>query len=309
MSTQHTHLARLRTRWSAIGAAVAITLGAGGFGLAQAAVSTGEKPITVTIEAERILDTRDNLGLAGKFAHATPRDLQVTGEVAVAPSGMKTVVPADAVGVLVNVTVVSPSHAGFLALRPAGATGAPDTSTVNFFPGTVEPNAATVDLGPGGKIQIWVQTASASGNADVLVDIVGYTIDHNHNDIYYTKEQVNALTSDIIPSGTTVTGNAGFGSAATAVGEVHQISVSMPSIAPSPITTVVFASSDATCTGSAAAPTAPPGKVCLYDYGVSNLTKAAGTALHQGDRAFYIGGTSLAAGTVSLFLTWAYTAP
>ena len=186
-------LARVRTRWSAVGAAVAITLGAGGIGLAQAAVGTGDKPITVTIEAERILDTRDDLGLTGAFASETPRDLQVTGDVDVASgAAKKTVVPAGASAVLVNVTTVNPSGDGFVSLRPAGATGAPSTSTVNFTPGSVEPNAATVDLSADGKIQIYAFIVGAAPSVHVLIDVVGYTIDHNHADRYYTKDETDA---------------------------------------------------------------------------------------------------------------------
>ena len=135
MREHRTRLGLLRTRWSAVGAAVAVTLGAGGLSMAQAAIDTGDRPVTVSIAAERILDTRVNLGLAGRFADATPRDIQVTGSVPVASGGNKTVVPADAIGVLVNVTVVTPTHEGFLSLRPSGAPGEPTTSTVNFFPG------------------------------------------------------------------------------------------------------------------------------------------------------------------------------
>ena len=195
MSTQHHRLARLRTRWSAIGAAVAVTLGAGGIGMANAAIDSGDRPVTVTIASERVLDTRTDLGLSGRFADATPRDLQITGSVPVASGGSKVVVPDDAIGVLVNVTVVTPSNDGVLSLRPSGATGEPTTSTVNFTPGSIEPNAATVDLNDG-KIQIWVETSSDAGSADVLIDIVGYTIGHTHDDRYYTETEVDSALAD-----------------------------------------------------------------------------------------------------------------
>ena len=185
-------LARLRTRWSAVGAAVAITLGAGGVGLANASIGSGEKPVTITIEAERILDTRVNLGLNGAFASDTPRDLQVTGSVPVASGGNKVVVPDGAAGVIVNVTAVNPSADGFLSLRPKGAAGSPTTSTVNFGPGGVEPNSATVDLSADGGIQIWAFVLGGATSVDVLVDVVGYTIDHHHDDRYYTETEVDA---------------------------------------------------------------------------------------------------------------------
>ena len=126
----------------------------------------------------------------------------------VASGGSKTVVPADAIGVLVNVTVVTPTHEGFLSLRPLGATGEPTTSTVNFFPGAIEPNAATVDLN-NGKIQIWVETASNSGSADVLIDVVGYTIGHTHDDRYYTESEAEPQSPPVPPRPTAPTSTRG----------------------------------------------------------------------------------------------------
>ncbi len=202
MSSHDHSLAHLRTRWSAIGAAIAITLGAGGIGMAQAAVDSGDKPVTVTVDSKRILDTRTNLGLVGPFAKDAPRDVQVTGSVAVATAtgtAMETVVPAGPSAVLVNVTVVTPTDIGFLTLRAGGAAGAPTTSTVNFAaPGGVEPNAATVDLSADGKVQVWVFMPSATARADVLIDVVGYTIDHNHDDRYYTEGEVDTAVADAV---------------------------------------------------------------------------------------------------------------
>ena len=186
----------MRARWSAIGAAVAISLGAGGLSMAQAAVTSGEKPVTVTVEPTRILDTRVDLGLSGPFADATPRDIRVTGPVPVAPSGTSVVVPDDAVGVIVNVTVVGPTDGGFLSLRPGGSSGTPSASNVNFVAGVNAPNAATVDLSADGAIQLWLDTNSDSGNADVLMDIVGYTVDHNHDDRYHTRSEVDDALGD-----------------------------------------------------------------------------------------------------------------
>ena len=202
--SNHQHSAsRLRVRWSAIGAAIAISLGAGGLSMAHAAVSTDDKPVTVTVEPTRILDTRENIGLPGRFADATPREIQVTGSVSVASGGTDVVVPPDAVGVIVNATVVNPSAKGFLSIRPGGASGSPTTSNVNFLAGVNTPNAATVDLSADGRLQLWLETGVDGGNAHVVLDIVGYTVDHDHDDRYHTKGQVDAAlagkanTSDI----------------------------------------------------------------------------------------------------------------
>ncbi len=55
----------LRSRWAAIGAAVAVCLGAGGVGISQATTHTGEMPIYISIDPCRMADTRtgpDNVG-------------------------------------------------------------------------------------------------------------------------------------------------------------------------------------------------------------------------------------------------------
>lgn len=193
----------VRSRWAAIGAAVAVSFGAGGIGLVNADLGSGDRPVTVTIEPRRVLDTRFGIGLGGAFAHDSPRDVQITGPVTVATvdgTAIETVVPADAIGVLVNVTVVRPSAGGFLSLRPAGATGTPTTSNVNFAAGVVVPNSAVVDLGPGGEIQVWVSFATGAGSAEVLLDVVGYTIGHDHDDRYYTEAEVDTKIA-AIPAG------------------------------------------------------------------------------------------------------------
>ncbi len=184
--------ARTRTRWAAIGAAVAIALGGGGLRIARATVSSGDKPVFVSIAPQRIVDTRTGVGLTGAFVDATPRDVLVTGAVPVASGGTAVVVPPGATGVALNVTVVEPSGAGFLSVRPGGAAGEPQTSNVNFEAGQVAPNAVNVDLPVSGQIQIWFDTYEPGGAGHVLVDVVGYYDDHNHDDRYYTKGQIDA---------------------------------------------------------------------------------------------------------------------
>lgn len=186
------HAASSRARWAAIGAALAVAVGGGGLGIARATVSTGDRPVFVSIEPERIVDTRSAIGLTGKFVDATPRDVQVTGPVAVAGGGTPVVVPAGATGVALNVTVVDADGAGFLSVRPGGAAGEPLTSNVNFEAGEVAPNAVNVDLPADGRIQVWFETYDPGRSGDVLIDVVGYYDDHHHDDRYYTKDEVDA---------------------------------------------------------------------------------------------------------------------
>ena len=169
-----------RSRWAAIGAAVAVTLGGGGIFVANAASS--EPSSVVTIDPVRVLDTRDpvNVGLPGPFVSATSKKLLVTGSI-VTTTGTKTVVPAGATGVLLNVTPVGSTADGFISIRPGDATGAPTTSSLNFTAGEVLPNSVQVGLptagADAGQIDITYDAYGVPGpTTDVLIDVVGYTV-------------------------------------------------------------------------------------------------------------------------------------
>jgi hypothetical protein len=170
-----------RSRWAAIGAAVAVTLGGGGIFVANAASSMPSS--VVTIDPARILDTRNplNVGLAGPFVSAVSQRLQVTGSVATS-TGTRTVVPSGATGVLLNVTVVRPTAAGFVSIRPGDATGAPSTSSLNFEAGAVVPNAVQVGLpttgANAGQIDITYDAYGVAGpSTEMLIDVVGYMVE------------------------------------------------------------------------------------------------------------------------------------
>jgi len=159
-----------RSRWAAIGAAVALTLGGGGLLVANAAPSPASS--IVTISPARILDTRTDIGLPGPFVSAASQKLQVTGAV----------VPAGSTGVLLNVTVVAPSANGFLAIRPGDAIGAPSTSSLNFNAGDIAPNAVQVALPTSGvhagQVDITYDAYGVGGpTTDVLIDVVGYLVE------------------------------------------------------------------------------------------------------------------------------------
>lgn len=168
-----------RSRWAAIGAALAVTFGGGGLVAVNAA--GGVDSTTVLTDPVRVLDSRDpvNVGLAGPFASQVPQKLKVTGSISTT-TGTKTVVPTGATGVLLNVTAVAPSAAGFISIRPGDATGLPSTSSLNFTAGQIVPNAVLVALptsgGNAGEIDITYDAFGASGpTTDILIDVVGYT--------------------------------------------------------------------------------------------------------------------------------------
>jgi hypothetical protein len=190
-----------RSRWAAIGAAVAVTLGGGGLFVANAASSVPSS--VVTIDPARILDTRDpvDVGLAGPFVSAVSQKLQVTGSVATS-TGTRAVVPAGATGVLLNVTVVAPAAAGFVSIRPGDATGAPSTSSLNFDAGDIVPNAVQVALptsgADAGKIDITYDAFGVAGpTTDLLFDVVGYMVAVDAGSDAALLAQIAALGAEI----------------------------------------------------------------------------------------------------------------
>ena len=74
--------------------------------------------------------------------------------------------------VVLNVTAVDPTAAGFLTVWPEGTT-MPTVSNLNFAAGTIVPNLATVGLSltaPAGMVSIYLNT----GSTNVVVDVEGY---------------------------------------------------------------------------------------------------------------------------------------
>lgn len=170
-----------RSRWAAIGAAVAVTIGGGGVFVASAATTSAPSSV-VTIEPVRVLDTRDpvNVGLPGPFVSSVSQKLKITGSIATT-AGTAIVVPAGATGVLLNVTAVSPSADGFISIRPGDATGAPKTSSLNFSMNETAPNSVQVALPTtgtnAGQIDITFDALGKPGpTSDILVDVVGYLV-------------------------------------------------------------------------------------------------------------------------------------
>jgi glucose/arabinose dehydrogenase len=114
----------------------------------------------------RMVDTRGANGPLGGPALAAngSRDLLLTG----APCG----VPADAVAVAANVTVVGGSSAGSVRLGPAGTTPALDT--VSFAAGQTRANNAMLNLfgAPAGTVT--AVSGFTSGSAHLIIDVAGY---------------------------------------------------------------------------------------------------------------------------------------
>jgi hypothetical protein len=167
-----------RIRWAAIGAAVAVTLGAGGIGVVRATVSSGARPIFVSITPCRLVDTRPAPSTVG--ARATPLNANETATFTVHGTNGNCTIPAGALAIDANVTITAPTSDGFLTMFPADAT-LPNASNLNWSAGQAPtPNAVTVDLSGDGKVNVF----NERGTVNVIIDIVGYYEDHNHDDRY-----------------------------------------------------------------------------------------------------------------------------
>ena len=109
----------------------------------------------------------------------------------------RVVVPAGATGVLLNVTAVLPTGAGFISVRPGDATGAPSTSNLNVAPGDIVPNQVTVAIPTSGanKGEIDITYGSAPNNTvDIVVDVVGYTTNTGLIDLVNRVEQLETVS-------------------------------------------------------------------------------------------------------------------
>ena len=178
--------ANLRTRWAAIGAACAVTLGGGALGIVQAPVSTGDRAVYVPISPVRVLDTRAGVPV-------TNGTLKVVVEGAInLPSGStQVVVPVDASAVALNITVTEGQkngQYGFVTAFPctSDTDTPPNASSLNFESNVDIANAMNVTTSANGSICFYVY-----GTADLIVDIAGYYTNHDHDDRYYTEAEVD----------------------------------------------------------------------------------------------------------------------
>ena len=115
---------------------------------------------------KRILDPRPDGG-SQVGPYTTPWGAGVTRDVAVV--GGVSPVPADAVAVVVNVTVTETTGSSFLTVWPAGQTR-PTVSSLNWTQGRTIANLVTVKLGAAGKISIY----NLTGLVDPILDVAGY---------------------------------------------------------------------------------------------------------------------------------------
>jgi hypothetical protein len=183
----------------------------------------------------RLMDTRADpayhVGPAHRFGAGETQDLTVTGGS----------VPADATGVVMNVTAVDPTLASHVDVWPSGASR-PNVSNLNVTAGQTVANLVTAKVGAGGRVSI----ANNAGSVDVVVDLVGYfqadpsgsrltpvvpirIIDTRADPIYHIGPVSRLGPSPAAQNVTVVGGSTGVPAGATAV--VANVTVVDPSAA------------------------------------------------------------------------------
>jgi len=173
----------LRTRWAAIGAAVAVSLGTGGIGLVHATIDSGIKPLLVDIDPCRLADTRPGTQVGPR---STPLGEDEQYDVAAHGINGNCDIPAEAVALSLNVTALNATAPTFVTVFPTDAPQ-PVTSNLNLVPGQAPtPNAVTTGLDVAGMFSLY----NAFGTTDIVVDVNGYYEDHNHDDRYVQQNEM-----------------------------------------------------------------------------------------------------------------------
>lgn len=117
-------------------------------------------PLTSPI---RIADTR---GGSGQPDSGQPLGAGSTTALTVTGSDG---VPVGASAVVLNLTAVSPSQAGYITVYPAGSSQ-PTASNLSFSAGEQISNRVIAEVGTGGQVEIYNYT----GTTNLLVDVDGY---------------------------------------------------------------------------------------------------------------------------------------
>lgn len=177
-----------RARWAAIGAAIAVTIGAGTITTVGAVQSSGERSTFTAITPCRLTDTRPGTNNVGAREGAIRASEIITID-AKGPAGKcdATQLPADANGLVLNVTALGATETSFLTFWPSGEQ--PLAASLNPAPGQPPvPNAVTTSLSATNTFNVF----NNSGDVHIVIDVAGYFTDHNHDDRYDTSAEVDA---------------------------------------------------------------------------------------------------------------------
>jgi hypothetical protein len=269
---------------------------------------SAEPSVAVPVTPFRVLDTRVGIGTGGSTA---PLGAGATITVQIAGVGT---VPANATGVVLNITSNSATSAGYVTAWPHGEP-MPTASVLNLTPGQDLPNMITASLGDG-QLDLY----NFAGSVHLIADVAAYLLPGAGGGEGPQGPPGPAGPSawDPIPSGVTVTGSFAGTAAANPPGLTWQIAVDLPGVAPEPLTDATVnlfplggetPDADPGCTGTFSEPTAPPGKVCVYAYQRANISTMYGDGALAASTSFLVLIVPGYGNPSAVYGSWAYTAP
>jgi len=177
--------------WFATGAVLAVTMTLVFANAWRVDAAPGDTDTTFVPLATpcRLIDTRpapDRVGTTATFGTAETVTLQATG------TNGQCVIPADAVGLSLNVTALNATVESFLTLWPGGTR--PLVSSLNPAPGQPPvPNAVTVTLSGAGAFDLY----NHLGSVDVIVDINGYSTKSSLQELTNRLTNLETATADL----------------------------------------------------------------------------------------------------------------
>ncbi len=148
--------------------------------LVSAETSFGDRPVLIPITPCRLADTRPAPLNVGPRATKLGNQDTATFNTQQAGTACTGIIPTDAVALSMNVTATDAAGAeSFLTIWPGGAR--PDAASLNPVPGQPPtPNAVTTKLSATQEFSVY----NNLGFVNVIIDINGYYVDHNHDDRY-----------------------------------------------------------------------------------------------------------------------------
>ena len=110
-------------------------------------------------------------------------------------------VPDDASVLMMNVTAVAPTAAGYVTVYP-GDESVPSTSNLNFSVGQTVPNAVAMRIGADHRIRF----RNATGNTHLIVDVTGWYRPGYGVGAQLAPSSAAAITGGALASGAAITG-------------------------------------------------------------------------------------------------------
>lgn len=134
-------------------------------GAPTAAQAAGSEAVLTPVLPARLVDSRPGQATVDG-QHAGQGSLGAGSSLAFKVTG-RGGVPAAVSAVMLNVTAIRPSDAGFLTVYPCGER--PNASNVNYTAGSVSPNAVLASVNSSGDVCVY-----SSATSHVAVDVNGY---------------------------------------------------------------------------------------------------------------------------------------